>query len=264
MRELFVREHGGLKINFQQKEAVMRLFSWLAMMFFLLFICCGLARASQTLIFVSEEWEGQTNADGTGFYWDLLRNVYEPAGYAVQFSVMPYARAVKMVVDGEAHAWVASYIDEEGVIYPQIPFDTDKVAGVFRKGELDPAQGQLALEGRDVGWIRGYSYDDYLDVQVNKNELNNRENGLQMVERGRLDVYLDAAVDIRIAMEQDVVDRAHLEKAVFLELELFMAFQNGETGVELAQIWDERMKELHETGELRALYAAAPDARYPF
>jgi polar amino acid transport system substrate-binding protein len=229
-----------------------------------LFCYTGPARASKNLTFVSEEWEGRTNADGTGFYWDLLRAIYEPAGYTLQFSVMPYARAVKMVVDGQAHGYVASYIDEEEVIYPQTAFDTDKVAGVFRKGELDPAQGQNALEGRNVGWIRGYNYDAYLDVPVVKNELNSRESGLQMVERGRLDVYLDAAVDIRIAMEQDVVDRNQLEKALFLELKLYMAFQNGETGRYLAKVWDDRMKELHDNGELRTLYSQDPDAWYPF
>lgn len=229
-----------------------------------LFCHTGPARASQTLTFVSEEWEGRTNADGTGFYWDLLRAIYEPAGYTLQFSVMPYARAVKTVVDGEAHGWVASYIDEEEVVYPQTAFDTDKVAGVFRKGELDPAQGQKALEGRNVGWIRGYNYDDYLDVQVVKNELNSRESGLQMVERGRLDVYLDAAQDIQIVKDQGVVDMELLEKALFLELKLYMAFQHGETGHKLAQIWDSRMKDLHDNGKLRAIYGQDPNVWYPF
>lgn len=228
-------------------------------------LCAPCAANAKTAVFVSEEWEDATNADGSGFYWDILRAVFEPAGYDLTLKVMPYARAVKTVLDGQADGWVGSYVDEEAVVYPKTAYDADTVAGIFPKGSLDPSKGQKALENKNVGWIRGYSYDDYLDVPVQKNLVNARENGMQMVERGRLDVFLDAKYDIDAAMEKGVVDPAAVDIATFMELKLYLAFTNTDKGRELAGVWDKRMQELHDSGELKKLYEASDYTDfYPF
>lgn len=225
----------------------------------------AVAANAQKLLFVSEKWQDATNADGSGFYWDILRAVYQPAGYELEFRVVPYVRAVKTVLLGKAHGWVASYLHEEPVIYPRTPFDTDNVMGVFRKGNLALERGQQALQGKKLGWIRGYRYDKYLDVPVDKHLLNSRENGLKMVVHKRLDVFLDAQYDIEAALEAGVIDKQAVDVARFLDLELYMAFASTDQGRKLAELWDRRMRELHETGELQELYkAAAYTDYYPF
>jgi len=32
---------------------------------------------------ISESWDGATNHDGSGLYWDIVQKVYEPLGYTV-------------------------------------------------------------------------------------------------------------------------------------------------------------------------------------
>jgi len=102
------------------------------------FVFCSLliyattATAADKITFirlVSEEWEGATNKDGTGFYWDIARAVYEPLDIKVQYQVAPYARGVSDVETGKADAWVGSYENEaEFAVYPVHALDADNVA----------------------------------------------------------------------------------------------------------------------------------------
>lgn len=52
----------------------------------------------------SEAWEGHTNADGTGMGWDILREVFEPAGVALRILSVPYTRAVGLTQRGSVDA----------------------------------------------------------------------------------------------------------------------------------------------------------------
>lgn len=204
---------------------------------------------------VSEEWEDGTNADGSGFYWDLLKLVYEPMGISVETATMPYARAVKMVELNKADLWVGSYASEEDfALYPRSAFDADIVTGIYQKGSLDATQGQKSLEGKKVGWIRGYDYDQYLDVKVTYEEVKNRKSAILMIQKGRLDVLLDAKTEIENTIKNENIDMADLESTKLLELKLYMAYSSGDKGKKLANIWDDRMKALHENGELKTFY----------
>ena len=108
-----------------------------------LIVCCFIVPAVfaeqeiTTIHFASEEWEGFTNADGTGLYWDIFRMIYEPVGISVQFEIVPYIRATKMVQDQQADAAVAVYFDEfDQALFPIRHFDYDVVSALFKKGNV--------------------------------------------------------------------------------------------------------------------------------
>lgn len=42
--------------------------------------------AADALVIATDTWEGYTNADGTGYYIDVINTIYKPLGY----SVFPY------------------------------------------------------------------------------------------------------------------------------------------------------------------------------
>lgn len=209
----------------------------------------------KNIVAVSEEWENGTNADGSGFYWELLDLVYGKDGISVEKRVMPYERAVNMVKSDKADLWVGSYAEEEEfALYPSHEMDADIVVAVFKKGHLDISKGESGIEGKRVGWIRGYDYDSYLKVPVEANELKNRAGGIKMVASDRLDAFLDAKTEIELEIKNSNIDTSNLDIAELLKLKLFMAFSNTEKGKELAKIWDARLQELHESGELKAFY----------
>lgn len=220
---------------------------------------------ADTIQLVSEEWEGSTNADGSGLYWEIIRAVYEPAGVTMSFDIMPYARAVDQVMNAKADAWVGSYIDEEeGVLYPKYFFDADVVEAVYLSSTFPRFAGQESLKGHKIGWVRGYDYDGYLEVPVNKYELANRISGLRMVEAGRLDALLDAAVEIDNAFKEAKLDPASFERQKVLQLNLYLAFANTDHGKALRAIWDERFPQILQDGTVATLYNKYQWKTWPF
>ena len=80
------------------------------------------------VMLASEEWSDYTNKDGTGLAWDVLRQVFEPAGINLQTRSVPYTRSVGLAQRGEVDGWVGSYRNEaEGVLYPHWNFDSDHI-----------------------------------------------------------------------------------------------------------------------------------------
>lgn len=207
------------------------------------------------VLLVSEEWEDATNPDGTGVYWELLREVYEAAGYKVEHMTVPYARAVAMVLQGDADAWVGSYMDEEEeALYPKWHFDADIVMAAFRKDKMPEFKGQASLAGKRVGWVRGYNYDEYLKVDVQMTELNNRESGLNMVLRDRLDAVLDDAEELALALENIKADAEPLKKVKLMQLPLYLAFHNSERSKALIKVFDQHFEPLVKSGRVQALF----------
>ncbi|MNF81306.1 hypothetical protein D3C84_635720 [compost metagenome] len=86
---------------------------WLAVMGFALF--ASLAQAGEAVTtpsvihLASEDWEDYTAADGHGLGWDVLRQVFEPAGVKVHIRTEPYLRSLGLAERGQRSLPVAQY-----------------------------------------------------------------------------------------------------------------------------------------------------------
>lgn len=223
------------------------------------------AHAVETIRVSSEQWDYATHRDGSGLYWDIIRAVYEPAGIEVQPRIVPYARSIREVtVTDKADAWVASYMDEiEGPLYPEWHFDADYVGAVYNPEFTPDINGQTSLEDSEVGWMRGYAYNQYLSVNVEALQTDNRHGGLRMVKEGRIKFFIDAQVEIDTALEETGLGD-ELESATVLELPLYLGFADTDRGRELREIWDRRMPELLENGTISRLYREYEWGVWPF
>ncbi|PAV26319.1 hypothetical protein CF392_06455 [Tamilnaduibacter salinus] len=222
-----------------------------------IFLMLSIQAHADSVFMVSEEWASATNADGSGLYWDVMREVYEPEGYSLEIDVFPYARAVAMVKREDAAFWVGSYMDEHSdVLYPepQNYFDADTVKAAIPAGKTKAITDQESLAGKTVGWVRGYAYDQYMDVAVNHKALNEIEQGLQMVASGRLDAVLDEAWELEQAMEKTDLSSDEITPLTVLNLPLYPAFQNTDRGKELRRVYNARFPELVESGRIQELY----------
>ena len=219
-----------------------------------------------TITVATESWEEATNEDGSGVYFDIIRAVYKPLGINIKTVIVPYERSIQIVKNGKADFWVASYRDEEDFpIYPEHSFDRDLVTAFFKKSQFAEWQGVDSLKDKTVAWIRGYDYDEYItDIPMKKVELDARDGILKMLQNNRVHVYLDAEEEIDTALEEQNFDATDYKKQTLLELKLYMAFANNDRGKALAKIWDQRMVELHENGELKQIYDKSDYAVFPF
>jgi len=203
---------------------------------------------------VSEAWENQTNKDGTGLYWDIIRLVYESVGIKVNFKTREYSRSVALVRSKRSDAWVGSYLnEEEGVLYPTSHFDADIVSALFVPKPDFKWEGEKSLAGKNVAWNKGYELHEYLDVKFKRKEFTSRKNVISLLKAGRIDFYIDAQVEL-ISYFGDALSKNELRSEIIKRLNLYLAFSDSERGKALLRIFDERFKQLLVSGEIKTLF----------
>lgn len=213
------------------------------------------------IFLVSEPWSNYTEADGRGLGWDVLRQVFEPRGITVHTSAASYVRAMGLVKQGAADAWVGAYDAEtEGVLYPRWHFDADRVYALGLAN--NPAPALKTLGHYRLAWVHGYQYQRYLPHISRFEEVSRRDNVLSMLQRARVDFYIDAKPEVDFLLSQTT--RPDIYLATFLtELPLYLVFADSDKGRILRGIYDERMEQLVRSGQLRPLFERWKQP-YPF
>ena len=208
------------------------------------------------IVLASEEWANATNKDGTGLYWDIFRAVYEPVGIKTKFIIRSYKGSVSLVKKNQADAAVGIYPEKiQGAISSQYPFVKDYVLVLFKKNKLYQWSGQETLKNKRIGWIKGYCYDDYLEVPVIKKEFSKRENILRHLDKDQLDFFMDTRNDVESVLNKGIIDVTRYTVETVLELERYLVFANNKKGQELKKIFDHRFPHLVKSGEIEKLFA---------
>ncbi len=219
----------------------------------------------KTFYVVCDEWEGYTNKDGTGAYWEIVKAVYEPLGIKVKTRVMPWKRAVVTVVNKRADALLGDYYykDKEGkeYLYPKWHISIeDPIVAVFKKGTIKDweSRGIKSLAGKRVVWLRGYDFDKTLlnGIGVEKHEVTKHIQGIGMVDIGRMDVFLDYRYDTTpVAKKAGIdLDKHYETKIAKPGDKLFVAFANTGRSKKLIKIFDERITKLAKSGKIAKIY----------
>ena len=213
------------------------------------------AQNIKEVLIVSESWEGYTNKDGSGLYFDIARMIYEPMGIEVKTKTYPYKRSSMMVDRKVADMWLGSYIDEEDyALYPKYHFDREILTAMFKKEKYPNFIDKKSLINIDVCWIRGYNLDEYLNVKVKVNERNDRTTILNALEKDRYDFLLDDKRDMQDAIAKNDFNTSNYNFVEVLEIRLYPGIRNDDRGKELKEIWDERYKNIIKDGSLKKLY----------
>lgn len=232
------------------------MFKWLSpLLCGLLAVWLSTAQAAEpepgTVVIVSEAWNDYTGADGTGLGWDLMRIIFEPAGYKLVWRIEPYLRSVGLVQRGEADAWVGSYKDEQASLYPRWHYDTDHIYALSLARLPVPTQANLG--DYRLAWVRGYEFQRYLPAARQYEEVRRRDGILEMLKRGHADYYIDAEQEMDYIREH-ATDFSAYRLTHLIDLPLYLGFADNVRGRELRDVFDKRMDELVASGQLRPLY----------
>lgn len=217
---------------------------------------------------VCDTWVNYTNKDGTGAYWEIVKAVFEPAGYEVACRTMPWKRAKNEVINKNADALIGEYYSETGngtdYLYPQWHISIeDPVVALFKKGRIKEwdKRGIYALENNRVAWIRGYDYDTGFlkGIPVMKHEVSEISTGLAHIFRDMVDVFLDYESGIRHEAE-GMSFTLNLDRDCEIRIakpgsRLYVVFANRARSEILIRLFDDRMKMLVETGEIDKIYS---------
>jgi polar amino acid transport system substrate-binding protein len=208
------------------------------------------------IILASEEWLNATNRDGTGLYWDIFRAVYEPVGIKTKFIIRSYKGSVSLVKKKKADAAVGIYPEGiQGALFSKFPFIKDYVLVLFKKNKLNSWNGQETLTDKKIGWIKGYAYDEYLEVPVVKKEYTTREYILQLLDKDQVDFFMDTRNDVESVLNKGIIDPSRYTVETVLELERYLVFADNKKGKEFKKIYDHRFPHLVRSGEIEKLFA---------
>ena len=137
----------------QQVNDALKFIWGLGQILILIFFCTCAAFAEEnrisTIDVVTPVWEGITNKDGTGLYFELLRMVYEPVGMEVNVDFVPWARAVKRVNLKKNDAMLGSY-NTVDAFSSRYPLDTEYTAVVYKTASVKKWNGINTIENKAV------------------------------------------------------------------------------------------------------------------
>ncbi|MBV1920109.1 MAG: transporter substrate-binding domain-containing protein [Pseudomonadales bacterium] len=226
-------------------------------LFFILlgFSCSGslFAASVSSILVEAEEWEGATQKDGTGLYWDIMRRVFEPEGIKINTNTSTFKRSVGLLSEGNVHAMMGAYKGEvKGGLYSTLHFDYDEVSALHRKDVQ--WQGESTLENKDVAWISGYKIAEFLSVPMKVHEYHERKKMIKLLAEGKLDFVIEAAYDLKKELEKGYVDAKDFELHKVKKVNMYVVFSDDELGKELRGIFDRQFKKLVDSGEAKKLF----------
>ncbi len=238
----------------------MRLFYKSAITVILSLCCIGFAAGQdiKNIKIVTPEWEACTHKDGTGLFFEIVRNVYEPEGIKMEYEFVPWKRAVYIVEEKkEADAYLSRMKDSDHLA-PDYPLWVEYAAAVFRKDHIGEWKGIATLSGKTAVWMRGYDYHTekrIADVKLKKwDEIDKPEQAWRLVEKGRYDFYIDALLDIEQYVRKNKVNMESYHIGIIWGEPSYMIFAKTLKSAKLIEIYNRRIIELFKSGELKKIF----------
>ncbi|WP_179953181.1 substrate-binding periplasmic protein [Desulfobotulus mexicanus] len=215
---------------------------------------------SATIHIATPEWEGQTTKDGSGLFFDMLRKIYQPHGIEISWEIASWKRSIQLVAEGHADAIPTVWRDdaeEAGLRLPQMPLYIEYTSAVFKKERFPDWQGADSLKGRSAVWIKGYSYDKDTPLEslnLQWAEVSNPEIMWRMLAADRVDVIIDARMDVEHYMNTHMVDTVIFRTEPLWGHKAYLGFSDRASSEKLMKIFDERIADMLASGELAGLH----------
>jgi len=226
-------------------------------------LCSVMASATEQVRLVTKQWPGYTNADLTGGYFELVQLVLPPDKFQLQTQFSNFNRAVILVQKEQAELVLAvTRVDGKQLLLSEYPMDADRIIAVHRsdlKLAGQPERVMLAqLPQYRLAWDLAYNYGQALRLDVKGYEVTDVSQGLELVSKGRVDVYLAEQADLELANSVALLQYLKLQQTPIQHLPVYVGFPRSAKGLKLKRFWDQQFRMLLNQGELQTLYRAYP------
>lgn len=210
-------------------------------------------------------YNGEPGSANPGYGIEILKAVFEPKGFEIDYQTMPWNRAVEDSREGKFDCIVGAGVrDAAGFVFPAETIG-HSVNNLFVKADSDKKFTTIeALKGLKIGIIADYSYSEEFDKYVSENKadeqklfIGNGDGALEklgkMVGAGRLDGFVENPLVVaQEAWKEEVKSAGQIgEKDA-----LFIAFSPAkESSKKYAELLDAGIKELRTSGKLKEILA---------
>jgi len=223
------------------------------------------------LVAVADEWCPYTCAEDApqpGYLVELVRAVFEPLGYRIDYRVMPWPRALRETQLGRASlAMGATPANARDLVLPALPAGRDESTFAVRRDSAWRYTGIPDLAAITLGVTADYTYfpevDDWIERHRDNPDRIDVATGnaplttnLRKLESGRVDAFIE---------NRNVLLHAAARHPTRLGIRMegripgddivvgFSPFSARDTA--LAGVFDERVRQLRANGELAAILA---------
>ncbi len=231
------------------------------------------ASDGKNIVIAADEWSpynGAEDGERPGYGVEIARKVFKDAGYTVVYKVMPWDAAIEGTRAGDLDAVIGASSDEvPDFVFPGEEFGVSLMGFFVRVDSKWTFEGFDSLKGRSLALIADYSYseelDEYLGTHTDATVLHvaSGEDALGAnigkLKDGSVDIVVeDVNVFAEKTLTMGVRDAFRLAGEVpGGDAAVYVAFSPASPKVErsrlLARLFDEGVKKLRESGELRTI-----------
>lgn len=213
----------------------------------MLVFCCAVSAQSKPLTAVAEAWQGYTEPDGQGIYWQIVREAMLHSGYQIQPEVANWKRARHQFEQKNAELLIgATQVDMAQAIFPRWHLDFDDAIYLFT---LEPMTDLQQLQHQTVAFLLGYQFERYLsDIVIRSYEVSTTDQVLDLLQLGRIQAF--------IGYHFNLPETARVHQQQLRErTPLYVVFQPTERGQKLAAAYEQGMAYLYQSGRLQEIFA---------
>ena len=229
-------------------------FTWSLLLLCLLSLKLAIA-APISISIVGEEMIDYSNRDGSGYYLDLVRRVFPEPEYQLKIDLVPFARSLYLVEQKRVDMGLGVYLgDVDGSYYSREPVEIDKVDAAVTPELAAMWKDVSSLKQKKVQAMLEYRFDSFVSVPMYYEESSDLLQMLNHVNLGRI----DAVMNYKDEMEKLATKLSHPRQYVIIENVLspavYFVFPQTDKGERLKLIFDSKMDELIQSGEIDSIF----------
>lgn len=195
--------------------------------------------------------ENYTELDGNGYYWELMRRIFEPAASEVELFANGHTRAYLGYIDERFDIFLGDYTvaQQEHSITSRNHIDFDQGLFLFARDEATLAELQAGTHPRPICHIRSYAYSYLFPPSTSFYAADDQLDCFAMLDMGRVAGVIDFTEQAPEWGETPYVT-AQLREP----LPLHLKFRNNARGQRLRDWFDSELRRVVLSGEIREIY----------
>ncbi len=208
---------------------------------------------AQDINVYTDEWEGYTSRDGSGYYLDIINTIYPAPDYTVKINFVPFARSLEMVNTGKADIVLGVYkgdIDEKLISSKQY-VEIDEVDLLAHKSFAKTWQGLTSLTNKRVVAKIGFDFNNVIEQPMKYSETTSLVGMMKMLKAKRTDAVIDYRADIKKSWEKADMNDDYVIINAIVTNETFFGF-SAQSG-KLRSRFESELQVLIKSGKLREI-----------
>ena len=210
-------------------------------------------------------FNGKEKSETPGYMIEVMKKIFEPLGYVIDYKVVPLKRGLKNVAKGKLDATLAvSKTNASNFIFPKEEFGSISDTFYVKKGTKWRFVGMDSLKSVKLGGLLGYGYGPEIDKYIQQNKKsplidlitgkNTGRRNIKKLLKKRMDVLISNVPVMRweiqkLGLNDDgIVNRGSIGN----EKKIYVAFSPAkESSKKYAKIFSKGIQKLRDSGELK-------------